>query len=162
MFVAKNGSFLEKEFLSKELSGRKVELDEVIEPSLQLDGSKTQQDVSAVPTPIEEEVCDDDHKVSDQVTTEPRRLTRISTSPKRRGDPVLEIMLLDDDEPTNYEEAMVGPASKNLLAVMKPEKGSMYENQVWTLVDLPAERWVVEYKWTSKRKTDADGKCHHL
>ena len=38
MFVAKNGSFLEKEFISKELSGRKVELDEVIEPSLQLDG----------------------------------------------------------------------------------------------------------------------------
>ena len=28
-FVAKNGSFLEKEFLSKEVSGRKVELDEV-------------------------------------------------------------------------------------------------------------------------------------
>ena len=30
IFVAKNASFLEKEFLSKELSGRKVELDEVI------------------------------------------------------------------------------------------------------------------------------------
>ena len=29
IFVAKNGSFLEKEFLSKEVSGRKVELDEV-------------------------------------------------------------------------------------------------------------------------------------
>ena len=29
-FVAKNGSFLEKEFLSKEVSGRNVELDEVI------------------------------------------------------------------------------------------------------------------------------------
>src|SRR6266566_9624806 len=41
VFVSKNGSFLEKEFLSKELSGRKVELDEVIEPSLQLDGSTT-------------------------------------------------------------------------------------------------------------------------
>src|SRR3954471_8030377 len=32
-FVAKNGSFLEKEFLSKEVSGRKVELDEVTVPS---------------------------------------------------------------------------------------------------------------------------------
>ena len=30
IFVAKNGSFLEKKFLSKEVSGRKVELDEVI------------------------------------------------------------------------------------------------------------------------------------
>ena len=36
IFVAKNGSFLEKEFLSKEVSGRKVELDEVIVPSLEL------------------------------------------------------------------------------------------------------------------------------
>ena len=35
-FVAKNGSFLEKEFLSKEVSGRKIELDEVIVPSLEL------------------------------------------------------------------------------------------------------------------------------
>jgi hypothetical protein len=32
IFVAKNGSFLEKEFLSKEVSWRKVELDEVIVP----------------------------------------------------------------------------------------------------------------------------------
>ena len=32
IFVAKNGSFLEKEFLSKEVSGRKADLDEVIVP----------------------------------------------------------------------------------------------------------------------------------
>ena len=37
IFVAKNGTFLEKEFFSKEVSGRKVELDEVIVPSLELD-----------------------------------------------------------------------------------------------------------------------------
>ena len=30
IFIAKNGTFLEKEFLSKEVSGRKVELDELI------------------------------------------------------------------------------------------------------------------------------------
>ena len=34
-FVAKNGSFLEKEFFSKEVSGRKVELGEVVVPSLE-------------------------------------------------------------------------------------------------------------------------------
>ena len=33
IFVAKSGSFLEKEFLLKEVSGRKIELDEVIVPS---------------------------------------------------------------------------------------------------------------------------------
>ena len=36
-FFAKNGFFLEKEFLSKEVSGRKVELDEVVVPSLELE-----------------------------------------------------------------------------------------------------------------------------
>ena len=33
IFVAKTRSFLEKEFLSKEVSGRKVDLDEVIVPT---------------------------------------------------------------------------------------------------------------------------------
>ena len=32
-FIAKNGSFLEKELLSKEVSGRKVDLDEVTVPA---------------------------------------------------------------------------------------------------------------------------------
>ena len=46
VFVAKNESFLEKEFLSKELSGRKIELDEVVEPLLQPESSTAQKDVS--------------------------------------------------------------------------------------------------------------------
>ena len=41
IFVAKNGSFLEKEFLSKEISGRKVELDEVIVRSPELESSSS-------------------------------------------------------------------------------------------------------------------------
>ena len=40
-------------------------------------------------------------------------------------------------EPTNYEEAMVGPDSNKWLESMKSEMGSMYENKVWTLTDLP-------------------------
>ena len=45
-------------------------------------------------------------------------------------------MLLDHDEPTNYEEAMVSQDSAKWLEAMKSEMGSMYENKVWTLVDL--------------------------
>ena len=71
-FVAKNGSFLEKEFLSKEVSGRKVELDEVITPPLEQESSTAQEVVPVAPTPTEEEVNDDDHEASDQVATEPR------------------------------------------------------------------------------------------
>ena len=33
----------------------------------------------------------------------------------------------------------------------------MYENKVWTLVDLPDDRQAIENKWIFKRKTDADG-----
>ena len=45
-FVAKNGSFLEKKFLSKEVSGRKVELDEVTVPTPLLESSSSQKTVS--------------------------------------------------------------------------------------------------------------------
>ena len=73
IFVAKNGSFLEKEFLSKEVSGRKVELDEVTVPAPLLESSSSQKSVPVTPTPISEEANDDDHETLDQVTTEPRR-----------------------------------------------------------------------------------------
>ena len=54
IFVAKNGSFLEKEFLSKEVSGRKVEIDEVIVPSLEFESSTSEKSVTMMPTPIRE------------------------------------------------------------------------------------------------------------
>ena len=65
-------------------------------------------------------------------------------------------MLLDHDEPTNYEEAMMSPDSAKWLEAMKSEMGSMYENKLWTLIDLPNKRWAIEIKWIFKRKTDAD------
>ena len=107
IFVAKNGSFLEKEFLSKELSGRKVELDEVIVPSPELESSTSQKLVLVIPIPISEEANDDNHETLDQVTTEPHRSTRVRSALEWYGNPVLEVMLLDHDEPTNYEEAMM-------------------------------------------------------
>ena len=156
-FVAKNGSFLEKEFLSKEVSGRKVELDEVITPPLEQDSSAAREVVPVAPTPTEEEVNDNDHEASDQVTTEPRRSTRVRSAPEWYGNPVMEIMLLDNGEPSNYEEAMAGPDSNKWLEAMKSEIGSMYENKVWTLVDLPDDRRAIENKWIFKKKTDANG-----
>ena len=108
------------------------------------------------PTPISEEVNDDDHETSDQVTTEPRRSTRVRSAPKWYGNPVLEVMLLDHDEPTNYDEAMMSPDSAKWLEAMKSEMGSMYQNKVWTLIDLPNDRRAIEIKWIFKRKTDTD------
>ena len=73
IFIAKNGSFLEKEFLSKQVNGRKVEFDEVTVPSPELETSSSQKSVLVIPTPISEEANDDDHVTSDQVTTKSRR-----------------------------------------------------------------------------------------
>ena len=67
LFIAKNGSFLEKEFLSKEVSGRKVELDEVTVPAPLLESSSSQKSVPVTTTPISEEANDDDRETSDQV-----------------------------------------------------------------------------------------------
>jgi hypothetical protein len=151
IFVARNGSFLEKEFLSKEVSGRKVELDEM---TLEPESSATQENVSVEPAQAREEVNDNDH---DQTTTELRRSMRTRSAPEWYGNPVLEIMLLDNSEPSNYEEAMAGPDSDKWLEAMKSEIGSMYENEVWTLTDLPDDRQAIENKWIFKKKTDADG-----
>ena len=54
-------------------------LDEVIEPSLQLVCGRAQEVVPVAPTPIEVEAYDIDHETSDQVTTKPRRSTRMRT-----------------------------------------------------------------------------------
>ena len=105
-------------------------LDEVIEPSLQQVCSRTQEVVPVAPTPIEVEAYDSDHETSDQVTPKPRRVTRIRTTSEWYSNPVLEVMLLDNNEPTSYGEVMVGPDSDKWLKAIKPERGSMYENKV--------------------------------
>ena len=104
-----------------------------------------------VPAPTREEVNDDDYETPDQVTTELHRSTRTRSAPEWYGNPVLEIMLLDNGELSNYEEAMEGPDSDKWLEAMKSEIGSMYENKVWTLVDLLDDRQAIENKWIHKK-----------
>ncbi|KAK1669957.1 hypothetical protein QYE76_058116 [Lolium multiflorum] len=158
IFVAKNGTFLEKEFLTKEVTGRKVELDEIDESILVDQSSAVPEVVPVPPTPATEEANDNDHETSNEETTEPRRSTRERATPDWY-DPCLNVMIVDnnDEDPATYEEAMMSPDSNKWQEAMKSEMGSMYDNKVWTLVDLPDSRKAVENKWIFKRKTDADG-----
>ena len=139
------------------MSGRKVELNEVIVPSLELESSSSQKTVPVMPTSTREEANDNDHETSDQVTTEPRRSTIARSALEWYGNPVLEVMLLNHGKPTNYEEAMMSLDSDKWLKAIKSEIGSMYENKVWTLVDLRDDWQAIENKWIFKKKTDADG-----
>ncbi len=130
VFVSRNGSFLEERFLSKELSGRVVELDEVIEPSLQPVCSRAQEVVPVAPTPIEVEADDGDHRASDQVTTslvgwQGRVLLQSGTVTLSWRSCCWATVNL-----RVMEKAMVGPDSDKWLEAMKSERGSMYENKV--------------------------------
>ena len=108
------------------MSGRKVELDEVIVPSLELESSTSVKSVLMMPTPTREEANDNDHETSDQVTTEPHRSTKVRSAPEWYGNPILEVMLLDHGEPTNYEEAMMSPDPAKWLEAMKSEIETKY------------------------------------
>ena len=125
---------------------------EVIVPAPLLESSSSQKSVPVTTTPISEEANDEDHATSDQVTTESRRLTRVRSAPEWYGNHVLEVMLLDHDEPTNYEEAIMSPDSGKWLEAMKSKMGSMYENKVWTLVDLPDDRKAIRINGSSRRR----------
>ena len=74
------------------------------------------------PTRGEVEADDSDHETSDQVTTKPRRSTRTRTASVWYGNLVLEVMLLDNNEPTSYGEAMVGPDSNEWLEDIKSKR----------------------------------------
>ena len=119
-------------------------LDEVVEPSLQLVCSRAQEVVPVAPTPIEVEAYDSDHEISDQVTAVPRRVTRMRTTSEWYSNPVLEVMLLDNNEPTSYGEAMVGPDSDKWLEAIKSENGSM------TLEEILDGRKAIGYGWILK------------
>ena len=103
------------------MSGRKVELDEVTVPAPLLESSSSQKSVPVIPTPVSEEANNDDHEISDRVTTKPRRSIRVRSAPGWYGNPVLEVMLLDHDKPMNYEEAMMSPDSAKWLEAIKSE-----------------------------------------
>ena len=137
------------------MSGRKVEFDEVIVPSLELESNTSKKIVMPIAT--REEANDDDHETSNQVSTERRSSTRARSTPEWYGNPVPEVMLLNHDEPMNYEKAMMSPDSDQWLEAMKSEIGPMYENKVWTLMDLLDDRQAIENKWIFKSKTDAKG-----
>src|SRR3954466_1901391 len=98
-----------------------------------------------------------DHETPKESTTEPRRSNRTCAAPELYRNPVMNFMVDEIDDPVTYEEAAMSPDSNKWLEAMKFEMESMYENQVWNLVDLPHDRKVVENKWIFKRKTDADG-----
>ena len=150
MFVSKHAVFLEKEFLLREDSGSKVELSEV---------QDALTDASHLTEP--EAVIHDDELIADSSKTQVfRRTSRIRFVPKRYGFLISEqkdVLLIENDEPTTYEESLNSSESDQWLNAMKSEMDSMYTNQVWTLVDPPEGIKPIGCKWIFKKKMDMEG-----
>ena len=68
-----------------------------------------------------------------------------------------DIFLIEDDEPTTYEEYLNSSKYDKWLIAMKSEMDSMYENQVRTLVDPPKGIKPIGCKWVFKQKSNMEG-----
>ncbi|GJX43651.1 putative RNA-directed DNA polymerase [Tanacetum coccineum] len=120
VFLARRVVFLERDMISNEDTGSKINLEEIQESG---------DEEPIVNTDTQQEVISD------------------ST-------------LSELDEPANYKEAMASPEAGKWKEVMKSEIQSMYDNQVWNLVDTTPGLKTVGCKWIFKKKTDMDGKVH--
>ncbi|KAK8516622.1 hypothetical protein V6N12_049344 [Hibiscus sabdariffa] len=115
VFVARTGVFLEKEFLTNSGKGRNIELEEV----------QQQQDNEPEVEEISQEV---EENLTDLETQPLRRSTRERHEPERYGFLVTthgDVLLVDQDEPRTYQEAVTSPDSEKWLEAMRSEMDSM-------------------------------------
>ncbi|KAK8547477.1 hypothetical protein V6N12_031614 [Hibiscus sabdariffa] len=147
VFVARTGVFLEKEFLTNSGKGRNIELEEVQQQQV------IEPEVEGISQAVEENPTD--------LEAQPlRRSTRERHEPERYGFLVTtngDVILVDQDEPKTYQEAVASPDSKKWLEAMRSEMDSMSENQLWILVEPPEGIKPIGCKWVFKKKTDMDG-----
>lgn len=177
VFVARDSVFLEREFFSNKSSGRNIHLEIVQDDEEQQ--TQQQEDMDDVddemitfeglgPQIIQEPEQEDLQTVMNHVPdpvveqVEPtRRSERPRVQPRRYDDFILneslDVLMLELSEPSTYKQAVTGPDSKKWLEAMRSEMDSMFENQVWDLIDLPDGVKPIGSKWIFKLKTDTDG-----
>jgi hypothetical protein len=71
-----------------------------------------------------------------------------------------DILLLDNDEPLTYAEAIMDPYSEKWQSAMRSEIDSIGDSQVWNLVDPPDGVKLIECKWIYKKKRDMGRNVH--
>jgi hypothetical protein len=158
VFVARRGVFRERELICKEDSGSTIDLEEIQESA----DEGTSETIRVQP---EEEIPTEPIDISLPL----RRSSRVSKPTEYYGDFygfhitadedtfISDNTLVNLDEPTNYKEAMASPEAAKWKEAMDSEIKSMYDNQVWNLVDQQPGRKTVGCKWIFKKKIDMDG-----
>ncbi|GKB12422.1 retrotransposon protein, putative, ty1-copia subclass [Tanacetum coccineum] len=130
VYVARRGVFLKREMISKEDSGSKIDLEEIQESTNEEPIVNTNTQQEVV-TPVKpDDISLPIHRTSGRVSS------------------LLSSTMVFILKRTRLKEAM------------KSEIQSMYDNQVWNLVDTTLGLKMVGCKWIFKKKIDMDGKVH--
>ncbi|GJR53533.1 putative RNA-directed DNA polymerase [Tanacetum coccineum] len=139
----------------KEDSGSKIDLEEIQESADEepIVNTDTQQEVMTSVKP---------DNISLPIRRTSSRVSKPSQDPQFyydfhiEEDKISDSTLIDLNEPANYKEAMACPEAAKWKEAMKSEIQSMYDNQVWNLVDTTPGLKIVGCKWIFKKKTDMD------
>ena len=110
MFVARNGVFLEREFISKRTSGSTVQLEEIQDPQTSIVPSmelQLDQQVIVEPTQVPQGL-----RRSDRTHQIPVRYKFLITDDN-------DILIVDQSEPTSYQEAINSPEFEKWLEAIK-------------------------------------------
>lgn len=105
----------------------------------------------------EETNLDENSEGKEESTPVSERPTRIRREPNRFGDWATLAASDATSDPTTLKEALNGPLAEKWKTAMESELGSLTENEVWSLTNLPPGKNTVGSKWVFKRKLGADG-----
>ena len=124
------------------------------------------EEISEMEQSIEIEECsssseeEESNHPNTDTAEEPEVRVRHSTREKHRPDFYGVWVHSAEDvnrEPVTVSQALSGSESQEWRVAMEIEMNSMYKNDVWELVPLPAGKQVIGCKWIFKWKTGADG-----
>ncbi|KAL5810596.1 hypothetical protein ACOSQ4_027164 [Xanthoceras sorbifolium] len=150
VFVSKNATFLEDNYISDHKPRSKIVLYE-LEPG----------ETSTPSTRVVDPQISESQMIHDRDTLPPRRSGRVVIQHERylgigEGQGVVSTDSVDD--PLTFKNAMEDPDKGEWLKAMNLEMESMYSNSVWDLVDLPDEVKSIGCRWIYKRKRGVIGK----
>jgi hypothetical protein len=116
VFIARDAVFMERDFVSKRNSGRTIYLDEDREPQNSIE-------------PKEEHEQDNNNAQQTQVV---RRSGRVRHEPEKYGFLLTQcgdLMLIDEDEPLTYQDAMNSSDSKS-MALFKTKMNLVFTRRL--------------------------------
>ena len=149
VFVSKNATFLEDDYMTNFKSRSKVVLEELRYDQIIKSPSTTDKRQSQETTiPIQNILV-------------PRRSGRVVRLPSRyghEGEVQFLVSFTNQDDPLTYRDVMDDYDKEKCQDAMNQEMESMYSNSAWELVDPHEDVTPIGCKWIFKRKRAIDGK----